>query len=89
MTTLFAFQPSPTSNFIFQPTLDGQQYTAIVNWNLYGVRYYLNLYTLQGVQILCVALIGSPDNSNISLVTGLFESTLVYRASSGNFEVNP
>ena len=89
MTTYIPFAPSSTSNFRFQPTLDGQQYTAIITWNLFGQRYYLNLYTTQNVLVLCVPLIGSPDNYSISMVTGRFTSTLVYRVSSAQFEVSP
>jgi hypothetical protein len=87
--TIFDFIPSQTSNFQFQPTLDGQQYTAIINWNLFGERYYFNLYTLQGDLILCLALIGSPPGYDISLVAGYFTSTLVFRAASSQFEVSP
>ncbi|MEX3914893.1 hypothetical protein AB4Y43_01415 [Paraburkholderia sp. BR10872] len=89
MTTYIPFTPSPSSNFVFQPTLDGQQYTAIMTWNMFGQRYYLNLYTSQNVLVLCVPLIGSPDNYSISMVSGNFTSTLVYRVSSAQFEVSP
>jgi hypothetical protein len=89
MTTYIPFAPSSASNFQFQPTLDGQQYTAIVTWNLFGQRYYLNLYTTLNVLVLCVPLIGSPDNYSISMVSGHFTSTLVYRVSSAQFEVSP
>jgi len=86
-TTYVDFNPSLTSNFIFQPTLDGNVYTAIVNWNVFGQRYYLNLYDLSGNLVLCIALIESPDNYDISLVNGYFTTKLVYRESSTQFEI--
>ena len=88
MTTI-PFNPSATANTQFTATLDGVDYTVIVNWNLFGQRYYINIYTLQGTLVLCIALIGSPPNYDISMTKGYFTSTLVYRVSTGNFEVNP
>lgn len=87
--TLYPFLPSATANFQFQPTLDGQVYNIIVNWNLAGQRYYINIYTLQGALVLCLPLIGSPPDYDISLTAGYFASTLVFRASSQIFEVSP
>lgn len=89
MTTIYDFSPSPTSNFTFQPTFDGEVYTVIVNWNLFGQRYYINIYTLQGALVACVPLIGSPPEYNISMTGGYFTSTLVYRVANAQFEVLP
>ncbi len=85
--TYVIFNPSPTSNFQFQVTLDGNDYTVIVNWNLFGQRYYVNLYDLTGKLVVCLPLIGSPDLYNISLVAGYFTTLMVYRTASGNFEI--
>ena len=60
MTTLFPFQPTLQAAFQFQPTLDGQTYNVIVTWNLFGQRYYINVYSLDGTLVLCVPLVGSP-----------------------------
>lgn len=60
MTTYFNFQPSAGTNFQFQPTLDGQQYTVIITWNVFGQRYYVNCYALSGALIFARALTGSP-----------------------------
>ena len=38
----FTFNPNALSNYSFQPILDGQTYTVLVNWNVYGQRYYVN-----------------------------------------------
>ncbi len=55
--TIIPFNPSATANTQFTVTLDGADYTVIVNWNLFGQRYYINIYTLQGTLVLCIALI--------------------------------
>jgi hypothetical protein len=90
VTTLTDFVPSQSAPFQFQPTLDGQVYSAVVTWNLFGRRFYLNLSSLDGTLVVCKALVGSPDGSDIDLVGGLFTtSTLVFRQSTQQFEVNP
>jgi hypothetical protein len=87
--TLFPFSPPVGGNFQFQPTLDGVQYSVVITWNLWAMRYYVNIYTLQNILVLAIALIGSPDDADISMTLGYFDSTLVYRVSSNTFEVNP
>ena len=88
MATIIPFNPSSTSNFQFQLTLDGSPYTAVCTWNLYGQRYYVSIYSPDTTLILCVPLIGSTDSNNISLVAGYFTSTLIFRISSQSFEVS-
>lgn len=91
MTTVVQFQPSTTNAFQFQPTLDGDIYTCIVTWNLYGQRFYINVIGLDGTLIFTLALIGSlpaPD-PGISLTAGYFTSTMVFRQQSQTFEINP
>lgn len=83
---IFPFAPSPNAPFTFQPTLDGQQYTAIISWNVFGERWYLNLYTLAGERVCTVAVAGSPNDADINLVGGYFSSVLVYRADLQQFE---
>ncbi len=89
MTTITPFTPSSTAPFQFQPTLDGSLYTAIVTWCLFGRRYYLNLFTLQGTRVFTMPLIGSPLDYDISLTAGYFTSKLIFRAPSQQFEVSP
>lgn len=89
MSTIIPFAPSRLAAFQFSPTLDGETYTAIVTWNLFGQRYYINIYALDGTLIVCFPLIGSPLGYDISLVAGYFASTLVYRKPTGVFEVSP
>lgn len=89
MTTVF-FNPSVKANFQFQCTLDNQQYTIIVTWNMFGQRYYLNCYDNNANRIFTLPLIGSTDVNDINLAGGYFlSSTLVFRASTQNFEINP
>jgi len=88
MTTFISFNPSPSANFQFSPVLDNINYNAICTFNVYGQRYYIQIYDLTGNLVLSRPLIASPDDYNINLVIGYFTtSTLVYRASSGNIEV--
>lgn len=63
--TLIPFTPSNKAAFQFQPTLDGQQYTGIVTWNLFGKRFYVNLYQLDGTQVFTLPLIESPAGAVI------------------------
>lgn len=87
--TAFAFAPTATAPFQFQPILDGDVYTGIVTWNVYGRRWYLNLYALNGTRVLTIPAVQSPDNYDISLTAGYFTSKMVFRASSNSFEVTP
>jgi hypothetical protein len=86
-TKYILFSPSPTSNFKFEVTLDNADYTIIVNWNLFGQRYYVNIYDLSGALVATLPLIGSPDFYNISITAGYFSTSLIYRSSSNNFEI--
>jgi len=46
VTTFTDFVPNNVAPFSFQPTLDGQVYTVRVTWNVFGQRWYVNLYDL-------------------------------------------
>lgn len=89
MTTFVAFVPSLESAPQFQALFDGTPYNVTVTWNLFSQRYYINITDQSGNLILCIALIGSPDDYDISMTKGYFASTLIYRVSSGNFEISP
>lgn len=65
---VFDFAPSTLAPFQFQPTLDGQIYTAIVTWNLFAQRWYLNIYTLGGALVASTALIGSNVGVTLSAI---------------------
>jgi hypothetical protein len=88
--TIVPFNPIPSSNFQFNCTLDGQPYTAIITWNYYSPRYYINIYDTAGNLIVSNPMVGSPDNFDINLVYGYFQtSNLIYRVTSNVFEINP
>ena len=89
-TTVTPFTPTSNQAFQFNPTLDGVVYTCSVTWNLSGQRWYLNIYTLQGVLVLSRALIASPPGQPINLLFGyFFTSTMVFWDSSQTFQVTP
>lgn len=92
MTTLIAFTPSATASppFTATITLDGAQYGLSVAWNAYAGRWYYSLVDQNQNTTITAALVGSPSGSDILLAPGLFStSTILYRVSTGNFEVNP
>lgn len=90
MTTLTQFAPSVSQNFEFQPTLDGQVYSIIVTWSLFGQRWLVNCYDLSGNLVFARPLRSSPNNANINIAGGYFKiSTLIYREQTRNFEVSP
>lgn len=86
-TTAVPFQPSNSGPFQFQANFDGATYTVAVTWNLFGRRYYVNVYTLEGDRIVTIAMVGSPLDANTSLVAGYFTTQLVWRVASGQFEI--
>jgi hypothetical protein len=69
MTTYVNFTPSPAAPFQFQATLDGEQYTIIVTWNLFGQRFYANCYTLSGALVFSLPLVGSSVGRTIQTAT--------------------
>jgi len=81
------FNPAPNANFQFQATFDGNNYDVIVNWNLFGQRFYVNIFTLAGDRVLSIPLIGSPNFYNISMTAGYFTTMLIWRPGTGNFEI--
>lgn len=90
MTTFTNFVPSTSQAFSFQPVLDGQTYNATVTWNVFGQRWYLNLYSLNGVLIVSQPLIASPSGvtieslswSTIGIVTATTEAPHGYTIGS-------
>jgi len=86
-TVLVPFLPTPTGPFQFQAVLDGQAYTVVVTWNLFGQRWYANIYTDDAVLLLAIAMVGSPLDSDISLTANYTATKLVWRPARGQFEV--
>jgi hypothetical protein len=67
--TFIDFVPSQIQAPLFNVTLDGNIYTAIITWNLFAQRYYITLMALDGTVILTQALVGSPIPISISALS--------------------
>ena len=87
--TYFTFTPVPNTNFVFQPTLDGEVYNVVVTWNFAAQRYYINIYSLDGTLIVSRAMVGSPLGVNLSglswangTVTAITSAPIIYRIGS-------
>jgi hypothetical protein len=83
------FQPNSISAFMFPALLDGTQYNAVITWNIFGLRWYLNLYTTQGGLVYSTPVVESPDGYDISLLPPSFIASLVFRLSTQQFEIWP
>lgn len=98
MTTI-PFLPNNASAPPFQANvvLDGASYSLVTMWNSYRAGagsdpgdWYMSLTDQNGMVIVNQPLIGSPPDSDIPLAPGLFTTnTLVFRASTQNFEIGP
>lgn len=80
MTTVVPFQPTPFAPVSFMVTLDGQQYTVTVTWNLFGQRWYFNVSDLSGDVVLSEGLVGSPSPvqiASLAWANGLVTATTV------------
>jgi hypothetical protein len=86
-TTFIDFVPTPAAPFQFRAVLDGESYTVIITWNLFGQRWYANLYTVDSVLLLSIGMVGSPLDVDISLTAGYTTTKLVWRPARGQFEV--
>jgi hypothetical protein len=90
MTTFVDFVPSVISPFQFRATFDGSTYNVVIVWNLYGQRYFVNVYDLSQNLIFSIGLKNSPIGYDINILWGYFEtSTLVYRTPNAQFEIGP
>jgi hypothetical protein len=77
--TTFPFSAATPLPFTFQPTLDGNLYSASVTWNIFGQRPYLNILTLGGDLVFSLPLVGSECAINLANLTwsnGLAIATL-------------
>jgi hypothetical protein len=91
-TTYLPFQSSATQVFSFNAALTNAAgtvavYTITVPWNIFGQRYYVTCVSQTGQHIFTLPLISSPDDYDISMSAGYFTTTLVFRASTLNFEI--
>lgn len=91
MTTLIAFQPQNGASPPFQSAvmLDGATYVLSCSWNILG-RWYFSIADQSSNVIYYGALVGSDDDYDTYLAPGIFQSsTILYRTSTGNFEIEP
>lgn len=84
---LTKFELVEDDNFTFQPTFDGKQYQCVIKWNVFGQRYYINCLDDQNRLIYAQPLIASPSNRDINLNSGYFDTAMIFRGDSQNFEV--
>lgn len=68
---IFPFTPSQTAvpPFQFQPILGGVTYNATTTWNIFGQRWYLNIFALNGTLLMSRAIVGSPDGIALQGIT--------------------
>lgn len=82
MSQLVQFSPTTDAPFSFLATLDGGQYNVVITWNLFGRRFYINVYSATGADplVMCRALVGSVQGSvgQINLVAGYFNTSAIY-----------
>lgn len=90
MTVYTQFTPSAQSSppFQFAPSVGGVDYIVTTTWNVFGQRWYLNIYDSNGNRLKTAPMISSPVDSDILIAPSIFGSngSLVYRESSNNFE---
>lgn len=92
MTTYIKFTPDPNQTPPFTETfiLDGASYSGTAFWNFAAQRWYLRLIDQSGNVAWNGPILGSPETSNIHLALGVFtSSTILYRATSEEFEITP
>jgi hypothetical protein len=68
MTTVIPFIPSNMKAPSFFVTLDNNDYTIRVTWNVSAQRFYINVYDQNGVWIITVPLISTPPGRKIENV---------------------
>lgn len=89
MTTYIPFVPNPTGAFQANVTLDNAPYTLVINWGLFGQRWYANLYDQNGNRIFTLPLIGSVDPISTASVTwdALSQKVTVTTATNHNIPI--
>lgn len=90
MTTLVPFNPNPSASPPWRTifTLDGASVVGTATWNVFAQRWYLSLTDQSGNNLWTGALVASPEGFDIQLAPDVFRnSTILYRETSGNFEV--
>lgn len=84
---IIPFLPSDDANFQFQVELDGAPYNCVCTFNAYRQAYYFTIYDLVGNRIVSRPIVASPPFSNVNLLGGYFDITMIFRDSSQLFEI--
>lgn len=90
MSTTIQFTPSTAAPFQFKPTISSTLYTAVVTWNAFAERYYLNLYDESGDLVLCTAIVSSGPRLGATLTwedTGFGGVATATTASAHNIPI--
>lgn len=78
MTTYLPFRASNTNAPRLTVTLDYQDITMIVTWNVASQRYFINLYTLDGVWVCTVPLVETSRGQRVlEMVYDPFQGVLI------------
>lgn len=84
---IFPFQPSPTTPYTFQPTLDGRVCTVSVRWNTFrnpnGNGWYIFVQDATGALIVSVPLVGSSNLLTIESASYDVTTSLVTMFTNG------
>lgn len=87
-TALYPFSGNEQKSMVFTPILGGEVYNCQIKWNIAAQRWYLNITDNSGARQLTMPMVGSPDDSDIDLLLGVFSPTkMVWRISSDQIEV--
>jgi Domain of unknown function (DUF6983) len=65
---IIPFPQTIGQNLTFNPVLDGNTYQVTITWNIFGNRWYFNLYNLNGALVTCRALVSSDDQHSIESI---------------------
>lgn len=87
MTTFYDFAPSSSGPFRFSPTLDGVPYNVVVTWNVFGQRYYINVYTTGGDLVASLPIIGSPSGVALSELTWASGTALAMTGAPHGYKI--
>ncbi len=81
---LYPFTPAIGQNITFNPVLNGNTYTANITWNVFGQRWYLNLYDANNNLIIATAVVSSDDTHPINSISWS-GNTVTIEADSPHF----
>ncbi|PHI31157.1 hypothetical protein [Budvicia aquatica] len=88
MTTYVQFNPSDAGPFRFTANINKQTFFITVPYNRYSNRYFVEFRDRNNNIAMYVPLIESPDDFDLNIALPFAPGSLVYRASTNNFEVN-